>query len=137
MTDHIAALDLAFGKDEKKEIDGVWFSYGKNKFLIARACTTNVKFRKLVDSELKPFRALLRADNFEPIKDVLPEVFKDVYAQSILLDWKLSGAPDAKYTVEDGREAFNRLPDFWLWVQERAKEEDAYRRDAEEAEIKN
>lgn len=135
--DHLSALDAAFAKDEDKENKGVWFNYGKHRFQIARACATNAKFRKLMDLEMKPYRALLRADSLEPIKDILPEVFKEVYARTILVDWEIDGARDVAYTVDGGLEAFNRLPDFWVWVQERAKEEDAFRRDAEDTDVKN
>lgn len=135
--DHLTALDAAFAKDEDKENKGVWFNYGKHRFQIARACATNAAFRKLMDSEMKPYRALLRADSLEPIKDILPDVFKDVYSRTILVNWKVDGAPDVPYTADAGREAFDRLPDFWVWVQERAKEEDAFRRDAEDTDVKN
>lgn len=112
-----------FAKDSDKERSGVWMTYKRFQYLVARAHRNNTKFMKLMEERMRPYQWALDRGNFDALREVANEVLQGVYAETILLGIRRVPAKDADgnalpeerlpYTPEDGVALFRALPDFW------------------------
>lgn len=126
-----------FAKDPKKEVEGVWMTYGRHKFLIARAHRNNVGFLKLLERELRPYQWALDRGNLTAIKDAFADVLQVIYSKVILLGIAKLDGTMLDYAPADGLALFKRLPDFWDKVFAFSNSEANYSPDAIEADSKN
>jgi hypothetical protein len=97
--EQFAGIVSDFKKDSTKENAGVWMTYGKHQFLVARSHRDNAKFFALMERELRPFQWAIDRGNFAAIKDAADEVMQKVYSETILLGIrKLDGGESLEYT---------------------------------------
>lgn len=95
-----------FKTNDSLEKSGVWLDYGTFKVLIARAGGANVKFQKLLDHLMKPYKRQLETESLPEAKG--QEILRTAYARAIILDWQV--AVDAKGVAIDDEE---KLPVDW------------------------
>lgn len=116
-----------FEKDSNKESNGVWTTYNKHEYLIARSHRNNVKFAKMMEELMRPYQWALRRDDWDAIKEVANDLMQVVYANTILLGIRRLGSADRlDYTPEDGVALFKALPDFWDHVYKFSNKDSVY-----------
>lgn len=127
-----------FAKDSGKETNGVWMTYNKHEYLIARSHRNNVKFAKLMEELMRPYQWALRRDDWDAIKEVANDLMQVVYAKTILLAIRRLGSTEQlDYTPEDGVALFKALPDFWDLVYKFSNRDSVYSPDAVKDDSKN
>lgn len=128
-----------FGTDEDVEKDGLWLDYSsKFRIKIARAGGSNRKFSQLLDAKLKPYKRLIDMDKMD--EEVLKNVLIDVFASTVVLDWK--GVTDRAgkamaFNKENVIKLFNDLPDLFADVRKSAMNASLFRKELAEAEAGN
>lgn len=126
-----------FKKDSVKETKGVWMTYKRCQYLVARAHRNNVEFLKTMETNMRPYQWAIDRNNFAAIKDVAEAAIQVVYAQTVLLGIKKLDGTVLDYTPEDGVALFQQLPDLWDEIFKFAGNETNYAPDAVEADSKN
>lgn len=115
-------LYKTFSTNRNLEVDGVWFEIDtETKFLLARAGGANTKYTRCLQTRGKPYSRRAARGTLEP--EALQEIEKQVFLDSVLLDWK--GVTDADGdSVEFCRGAaiklFNDLPELYVTLVEAA-----------------
>ncbi len=138
------SLYKQFATDKNVERDGVVLSYGKNSknkdinIRIARAGGANIRYTKLLEAAIKPYRRQLQNETMD--NGVAEDITMRVYAQSVVLGWE--GVEDEKgndmeFTVENCMKLFKDLPDLWADIQSQATRAALFRQDILEADAKN
>ncbi len=138
------SLYKQFATDKNVERDGVVLSYGKNsknkniEIRIARAGGANIRYTKLLEAAVKPYRRQLQNETMD--NGVAEDITMRVYAQSVVLGWE--GVEDEKgndmeFTVENCMKLFKDLPDLWADIQSQATRAALFRQDILEADAKN
>lgn len=113
------AIASDFARDPEKESKGAWMTFGKRRYLVARAHRSNVAFAKRMEEEMRPYQWAIERGNFEAMKDVSLAIMQKVYAETVLLAIETlptkAGDPNVSmvYAPEDGVALFAALPDFW------------------------
>lgn len=103
-----------FEKDAAKENSGVWMTYGRFQYQIARAHRDNTAFSKLMEVKMRPYQWAIDRGNMAALKDVAKDVMQEVYAETILKGIRRSATGEVlEYTPADGVELFKKLPDLW------------------------
>lgn len=131
-------LKKEYGTDEKKEIEGVWFTDefgGETSCLIARIGNKN--YQKLFDRLSKPHRRALRKGNID--NELAEKILIKTMSQTILLDWKNmkeDGKP-VKYSNQEAYRIMLQYRDFRDIVSDLANEMEAYRIAQDEEAVKN
>jgi hypothetical protein len=127
-----------FAKDSKKENDGVWMTYKRHQFLIARAHRNNTKFLKTLEEKMRPFQWAIDRGNFGAIREAANEQMQVIYSETVLLGIRKLGSTEMlDYTPEDGVALFKKLPDFWDDVFKFSGNETNYTPDQVELDSKN
>jgi hypothetical protein len=127
-----------FAKDNEKETKGVWMTFGRHEFRIARAHRNNTKFLKIMEQEMRPYQWAIDRGNFEAIRVQADEVMRTVYSKTILTGIrKLDTKEELEYSPEDGVALFKQLPDLWDTIFKFSNQESNYTPDAVEADSKN
>ena len=138
------SLYKQFATDKNVERDGVVLSYGKNSknkdinIRIARAGGANIRYAKLLEAAIKPYRRQLQNETMD--NGVAEDITMRVYAQSVVLGWE--GVEDEngngmEFTVENCMKLFKDLPDLWADIQSQATRASLFRQDILEADAKN
>ena len=138
------SLYKQFATDKNVERDGVVLSYGKNSknkdinIRIARAGGANIRYAKLLEAAIKPYRRQLQNETMD--NGVAEDITMRVYAQSVVLGWE--GVEDEngnnmEFTVENCMKLFKDLPDLWADIQSQATRAALFRQDILEADAKN
>lgn len=126
-----------FAKDKAKENDGVWMTFKRHQFLIARSHRDNIAFVKLMEVRMRPYQWAIDRGNLAALKDVANDVMAEVYAETILKGIrKLDGTPLA-YEPADGIALFKQLPDLWDAIFKFANADENYSPDAIKEDAKN
>lgn len=140
----MSSLYAQFKTDKSIENDGVILEYGFNskkkpiEIRIARAGGANVRYSKLLESKIKPYRRQIQNDTLD--NDVADKITKEVYAQAVVLGW--SGVEDEnnvemEFNVANCVKLFTDLPDLWRDIQEQATKVALFRAEVLEADAKN
>ena len=138
------SLYKQFATDKNVERDGVVLSYGKNsknkniEIRIARAGGANIRYTKLLEAAIKPYRRQLQNETMD--NGVAEDLTMRVYAQSVVLGW--NGVEDAEgeempFSVDNCVKLFKDLPDLWADIQSQATRAALFRQDILEADAKN
>ena len=144
------------------EQTGIELDYGDFRITIARAGGANKKYLKTLEAQTKPYRRAIQNEVMD--NDRAMKIFRLVYAQTIVLNWKTRiGAEDdpesyfaegieppesnpdvpltedqlLPVTVENIVQAFENLPDMFLDVKEQAEKSVLFRQKLQEDEAKN
>lgn len=138
------SLYKQFATDKNVERDGVVLSYGKNsknkniEIRIARAGGANIRYTKLLEAAIKPYRRQLQNETMD--NGVAEDITMRVYAQSVVLGWEGvedENSNDMEFTVENCMKLFKDLPDLWSDIQSQATRAALFRQDILEADAKN
>ncbi len=138
------SLYKQFATDKNVERDGVVLSYGKNSknkdinIRIARAGGANIRYTKLLEAAIKPYRRQLQNETMD--NGVAEDITMRVYAQSVVLGWEGvedENGNDMEFTVENCMKLFKDLPDLWADIQSQATRAALFRQDILEADAKN
>ena len=138
------SLYKQFATDKNVERDGVVLSYGKNSknkdinIRIARAGGANIRYAKLLEAAIKPYRRQLQNETMD--NGVAEDITMRVYAQSVVLGWEGvedENGNDMEFTVENCMKLFKDLPDLWADIQSQATRAALFRQDILEADAKN
>jgi hypothetical protein len=126
-----------FKKDSVKENAGVWMTFKRHQFLIARSHRDNKEFQKLMEERMRPYQFAIDRGNLSALKEVANEVLQGVYAETILKGIRKLDLTPLDYEPTDGVKLFAELPDLWDAVFSFAKADDNYSPDAIKADSKN
>lgn len=127
-----------FAKDSVKETKGVWMTYKRNEFLIARAHRNNKAFLALMEERMRPYQWAIDRGNFAALKEVAQDVMQAVYAETVLLGVRNATSKEVlDYAPADGVELFQKLPDFWDEVFKFSGSDSPYSPDAIKDDSKN
>ena len=138
------SLYKQFATDKNVERDGVVLSYGKNSknkdinIRIARAGGANIRYTKLLEAAIKPYRRQLQNETMD--NGVAEDITMRVYAQSVVGGWEGvedENGNDMEFTVENCMKLFKDLPDLWADIQSQATRAALFRQDILEADAKN
>lgn len=148
--DVLSELTEDFAKDQGKENNGVWMTYKRFKYLIARAHRNNVAFQKEMEFQLRPYQWAIDRQNMAALRNLADTMLREVYAKTILLAvarvTEADGTPSVNqdgspkrlaYTPEVGVALFNKLPGLWDEVYRFSNAEDNYSPDTIKADSKN
>lgn len=138
------SLYSQFKTDKSVEQEGVVLEYGKTddgkiiSIRIARAGGANLRYTKLLEVAIKPYRRQLQNETLD--NNVAESITQLVYAQSIVLGWEnvedAEGKP-MEFTVDNCIKLFKDLPDLWSDIQSQANRAALFRQDILEADAKN
>lgn len=130
----------AFATDETVEQEGVWLEYPSYEFAIRvrRAGETNRAFTQRMDAKLKPYKRALDTGTMDPA--ILLRVSREVFAETILVDWK--GVVDEKgkpmsFNKDNALKLLTDLPDLFNDIVLQAKDAGLFRKYLAEAEAGN
>lgn len=138
------SLYRQFKTDENVEKSGVWLEYGPNdkglpiRIRVARAGGANTKFARLLEQKTKPYRRQLQNETLDP--KVGDELFADLYAECVVLDWENVDAEDGTslpFSKENCLKLFKDLPDLFADIREQSNKSALYRADIREIASKN
>lgn len=126
-----------FKKDSNKENNGVWMTFKRHQFLVARSHRDNKEFQKLMEERMRPYQFAIDRGNLSALKEVANEVLQGVYAETILKGIRKLDGTALDYEPADGVKLFDQLPDLWDAVFAFAKADDNYSPDAIKLDSKN
>lgn len=126
-----------FKKDSAKENNGVWMTFKRHQFLVARSHRDNKEFQKLMEERMRPYQFAIDRGNLSALKEVANEVLQAVYAETILKGIRKLDGTVLDYEPSDGVKLFADLPDLWDAVFAFAKADDNYSPDSIKADSKN
>jgi hypothetical protein len=127
-----------FKKDSTKENSGVWMTYGRFQYLVARSHRDNAKFFALMEQEMRPYQWAIERGNFAAIREAADALMQVVYAKTILLAIRpLGSETKLDYSWEDGAALFKELPDLWDEIFKYSNNGSNYAPDQIEADAKN
>lgn len=126
-----------FAKDAEKENNGVWMTFKRHQFLVARSHRDNVAFLKLMEVRMRPYQWALDRGNLAALKDVANDVMQGVYAETILKGIRKLDGTVLDYKPEDGVSLFKQLPDLWDAIFKFANSDENYSPDSIKADSGN
>jgi hypothetical protein len=133
------SIESIFGTDEALERDGVWINFGEGagKFLIAAAAPTNLKFARVAERLLKPYRRQIEVGALG--NDVARKVSAQIYAEAIVLGWEgvTFKGEDFPYNRANAEELLTAMPRLMTALQKLAEDTATFQRAADEADAKN
>ena len=118
-----------FSTDKKKESGGVWIDYGDYGFQVRRLGSSNKKFTKMMETELRPHKAQIRRKAMND--DIADAISIKVFCTTVLISWRrvetakdgtrtwIEGMmPDARgkdveYSVQNASDLLKQLPDLF------------------------
>jgi hypothetical protein len=138
------SLYKQFETDTSIEREGLWLEYGSNsknepiQIKIARAGGSNNTYLKLLEARFKPYKRLIQNESLE--RPILEKVVREVYAETILLDWK--GVEDREgnslpFSKDNALKLLNDLPDLYADILEQSTKSALFRKTIQEADAKN
>lgn len=126
-----------FAKDSKKENDGVWMTYKRFQYLVARSHRDNTSFSKLMEERMRPFQWAIDRNNMQALKGVAEDIVQGVYAETILKGIRKIDGTVLDYEPSVGVALFKQLPDLWDAVFKFSGSDDNYSPDMITADSKN
>lgn len=82
-----------FSTDPNVEAEGVWLDYGDFRVKIRYAGESNKKYTRALESRTRPFRRQIANGTFSD--DRSKDIFCDVYAEAVVVDWNVAEDDDA------------------------------------------
>jgi hypothetical protein len=148
----MTSLYQTFSTDENLEQSGILLSYGDIRIRIARAGGRNHRFRKLLQTRLKPYRRQMDTDTMA--EETSEQILLGVYAETVILGWETRVvADDGTETWEpwiEGRDGerldFTRdncirvlgdLPELFRDIRSMADKATNFKQEEEEEDVKN
>jgi hypothetical protein len=119
-----------FAKDSVKENTGVWMTYKRFQYLVARSHRDNVAFLKVMEERMRPYQWAIDRGNLAALKDVANDVMQGVYAETVLKGIRKIDGTVLDYQASDGVALFKQLPDLWDAVFKFANADENYSPDA-------
>ena len=138
------SLYSQFKTDKSIETEGVVLEYGKTddgkiiSIRIARAGGANLRYTKLLEAAIKPYRRQLQNETMD--NDIAETITQRVYAQGVILGWENVQDADGKdmaFNVDNCLKLFKDLPDLWSDIQSQANRAALFRQEILEADSKN
>jgi hypothetical protein len=132
------SLFETYATNRRFEAEGIWIDCGGGtQMRIARRNRFNKRYRKMIDSEVKPYQSAIKQDNLDP--DIDARITTKVFCHTILLGWK--GVKEPKifteaehdddgfvgYTPERGIKLMEALPDLYDMLGESANKASNFR----------
>lgn len=124
-----------YATDKQVEQEGIWVPVGKTddgqdiEFRLARAGGANMKYLKVLEVKTKSLRRAI--DNEMVDKKTSDAVLMDVFAETVVLDWKNVVWPGEKEPLKCTKEnilrIFKALPDLFDDVRNQATKSAHYR----------
>lgn len=119
---HVSEAERLFKMDPQSEKDGIWLDYSPTLAVkIRRASRTNKRYRRVLEKHMRPVRKLVDAKQLSD--DQGDQILLEIYAESIIIDWK-------GFTDDDGKEmkptfanivsVMTKLPDLFDNIREAA-----------------
>lgn len=133
-----------FKSDADLEKNGVVIAYGMNskgkpiEFTIARAGGANVRYAKVLDHKIKPYRRMMQNGTLPD--DTAMQVIKETFVETILLGWEGVENEDdqpMEFSKENAMQLFNDLPDLFRDLKEQAESAALFRASLLDEEAKN
>lgn len=133
-----------FETDKGLERDGVVLDYGFNsknqpvRIRIARAGGANVKFAKVLEQKMKPYKRAIANDTMD--NKVAEKLLIEAYADAVILGWEGVEDRDGNpldFTRENVIKVLTDLPDLFLDIQQQSQKAALFRAELREAEQGN
>lgn len=129
--------------DEKAVSEGVWLDYGDDGRIRIKPADPNLNkaYRKALEVGTRPYRRLIEAKAVSAaLEKKLDKVIKEAFASAVVVTWEgvvdRQGEPMA-CNKENIVRLFSDLPLLWADVREAAGDVALFKRQVEEAEVKN
>ncbi len=116
-----------FKADENIEKTGIVVQYGENskgkpmEVRIARAGGSNVRYSKVLEHKIKPYRRQLQNETLD--SNIQDRILREVYAETVILGWENMEDKennDLSFSRENVLFLLADLPDWFKDVQEQA-----------------
>lgn len=138
----MSSLYTTFGTDKSLEKDGIVLEYGSNaqgvpvQIRIARAGGANVKFAKVLEHKLKPYKRTLDAlDN-----KVAEKLLIETYADTVILSWtgvQDREGNDLEFNRDNVIKVLTDLPDLFIDIQQQSQKFALFREEIRELDSGN
>lgn len=133
-----------FETNKEAEKKGVAIEYSANKdgtiptFFVSRMSRTNKNYLKSLERNTKAHRRAIELETIKP--EQAEQINMQVFVDSILLGWENIKDKDGEviqFTKENAKSLFERLPDLYDDLNEKAKKASTFRDEQVEEEAKN
>lgn len=133
-----------FETNKQAEKEGVAISYGANSdgtvptFFVSRMSRTNKKYLQALERNTKPHRRAIELETIKP--DQAESINMQVFVDAILLGWENIKGKDGEaiqFSKEAAKALFEKLPDLYDDLNEKAKKASTFRDEQKEEEAKN
>src|ERR1035437_1928012 len=91
-----------FAKDSVKENTGVWMTYKRFQYLVARSDRDNVAFLKVMEERMRPYQWEIDRANLAALQEVANDVMQGVYAETVLKGIRKIDGTVLDYQATDG-----------------------------------
>lgn len=125
MTEPVELIDDLFATNKEAEQKGVWLTYGKVKFLVARAGGSNDAFSEALAKVMKPNARRFKIGSIKA-KEV-NEIAMGPFVDHCLLDWKNvvrrtdKGPEQLPYSRENAIKLLTDIPELYTQLMEDAQ----------------
>jgi hypothetical protein len=92
-------LDALYSVDKTKNTEGVWFSYGRAKFLLRHYSKSSIETQKIMKDISAPVRKLIDAKLLNDVQD--RDLGIRVFVRAAIIDWAdvvMSGVDQGEYS---------------------------------------
>lgn len=113
-----------YGTNRDLEIAGFWHSVSPTeRYLLARAGGTNVKFAKAVERVTRPYRDEIDDELNEFDLDLANSLMIEAFVEAVLLGWQGVTGPDGQempFTAENATKLLTDLPELFGKLRDQA-----------------
>lgn len=138
------SLYKTFETNKDLERDGIVLDYGFNsknqpvQIRIARAGGSNVRFAKLLEQKMKPYKRAIANETMD--NKVAEKLLVDVYADAVILEW--TGVEDREgnaleFNHDNVVKVLTDLPDLFIDIQQQSQKAALFRAEVREVEQGN
>ena len=143
-----------FGTNKKKEDAGVWIDYGNYGFQVRRLGSSNKRFVKMMETEMRPHKTLIKRNKMDDA--TADAISRKVFASTVLVNWRraevdkdgertgwkigamlTADGKDQAFTVDNAIELFEQLPDLFDELYQQATDFSTFNADEEAGTAKN
>lgn len=138
------SLYKLFKTNQNLETDGIFIEYGTTpegkptRIKIARSGGANKAFSKALEKATRPHRKAIQNGLLD--NATADRLFKDVFAETVVLGWENVEGPDGSplpFTRENALKLFDDLPDLFADLREQAGNVALFREEVAEADLGN
>lgn len=140
----MSSLYSKFKTDKKLEAEGVEIEYGTDdqgqpiRFRVARMGGANVRFAKVSNQRLQPYRRQLQTNTMD--EQVAEKLMREIFVDTVLLGWSNVRGEDDKpmtYSRENALKLLEELPDLYADLRNAASDLSNYLQGEREADAGN